>query len=60
MTTMDAGDTVRVAVDVGGTFTDVFVLDSSGETRVAKTPSTLDPMEGVLRAWPRPASTGPT
>jgi len=49
MTNVDGTDTVRVAVDVGGTFTDVFVLDSTGETRVAKTPSTLDPMDGVLR-----------
>ena len=39
---------VRVAVDVGGTFTDVFVLGADGRTRVAKTPSTADPLEGVL------------
>jgi N-methylhydantoinase A len=39
----------RVAVDVGGTFTDICVLDEdSGEVRVAKVPSTSDPMEGVL------------
>jgi N-methylhydantoinase A len=38
-----------VAVDVGGTFTDVCVLDDdSGEIRVAKVPSTSDPLEGVL------------
>jgi N-methylhydantoinase A len=40
---------VRAAVDVGGTFTDVFVLDRDGRTHVAKTPSTADPMDGVLR-----------
>ena len=41
---------LRVAVDVGGTFTDVFVLDEdSGDVRVAKVPSTPhDPMEGVM------------
>lgn len=39
----------RVAVDVGGTFTDVFVLDADGRTHVAKTPSTPDPMDGVLK-----------
>lgn len=41
---------LRVAVDVGGTFTDVFVLDEdSAEVRVAKVPSTpRDPMEGVM------------
>ena len=38
-----------VAVDVGGTFTDVCVLDDdSGDIRVAKVPSTSDPLEGVL------------
>ncbi len=43
-------DALRVAVDVGGTFTDVFVFEESGaSTRVAKVPSTPhDPMEAVL------------
>ena len=40
---------LRVAADVGGTFTDIYVLDEdSGDVRVAKVPSTTDPMEGVL------------
>jgi N-methylhydantoinase A len=41
---------LRVAVDVGGTFTDVFVLDEdSSHVHVAKVPSTpSDPMEGVM------------
>jgi N-methylhydantoinase A len=41
---------LRVAVDVGGTFTDVFVLDEdTAEVRVAKVPSTpRDPMQGVM------------
>ena len=40
---------LRVAADVGGTFTDIYVLDEdSGDVRVAKVPSTVDPMEGVL------------
>lgn len=40
---------LRVAVDVGGTFTDVFVLDEErGTVRVAKTPSTADPIDGVM------------
>ena len=39
----------RVAVDVGGTFTDVFVINDGGEdARIAKVPSTADPIEGVL------------
>src|SRR3989475_9813943 len=41
--------TLRVAVDVGGTFTDICVLDEAeGAVRVAKVPSTADPIEGVL------------
>ena len=41
---------VRVAVDVGGTFTDVFVLDEqSADIRVAKVQSTpSDPMEAIM------------
>ena len=40
----------RVAVDVGGTFTDVFVLDEETRRRnVAKVPSTPhDPMEAIM------------
>jgi N-methylhydantoinase A len=38
-----------VAVDVGGTFTDICVLDhESGGIEVAKVPSTSDPIEGVI------------
>jgi N-methylhydantoinase A len=41
--------TKRVAVDVGGTFTDVCVFDSeSGRVTVAKIASTPDPIDGVL------------
>lgn len=40
---------VRVACDVGGTFTDVCVLnEKSGEINVAKTPTTPDPIDGIL------------
>ena len=43
---------LRVAVDTGGTFTDVFVLDDeTGESRVGKVPSTPDdPGRAVLQA----------
>jgi N-methylhydantoinase A len=38
-----------IAVDVGGTFTDVCLLDpESGRLEVAKVPSTADPIDGVL------------
>ncbi|MQA74023.1 MAG: hydantoinase/oxoprolinase family protein [Solirubrobacterales bacterium] len=38
-----------VAVDVGGTFTDICVLRrETGELRVAKVPSTPNPIEGVV------------
>jgi N-methylhydantoinase A len=50
MTSEMATGSVRVSVDVGGTFTDVFVLDEAGTTHVAKVPSSpADPMDGVLR-----------
>ncbi len=40
---------LRVAVDIGGTFTDICVLDEgSGAIRVAKTASTPDPIDGFL------------
>ncbi len=38
-----------IAVDVGGTFTDVCLLDpESGRLEVAKVPSTADPIDGVM------------
>jgi N-methylhydantoinase A len=40
---------LRVAIDIGGTFTDVCVLDeTTGVLRVAKTPSTPDPIDGFM------------
>jgi N-methylhydantoinase A len=41
----------RIAVDIGGTFTDVCILDeSSGEISIAKTPSTpADPIIGAMK-----------
>ena len=41
----------RIGVDVGGTFTDLIVIDADGSLYVAKVPSTpSDPSEGVLAA----------
>jgi N-methylhydantoinase A len=40
---------LRVAVDVGGTFTDICILDEDGgEIQVGKVPSTADPIEAVV------------
>ncbi|HIM46668.1 MAG TPA: hypothetical protein EYM34_10450, partial [Alphaproteobacteria bacterium] len=41
---------LRVAVDIGGTFTDICVMDeATGQVRVAKTSSTPDdPLEGAM------------
>ncbi len=39
-----------VGTDVGGTFTDMWVADESGATRVFKTPTTKDVQTGVLDA----------
>ena len=41
----------RIGVDVGGTFTDLVLIDGEGTLRVAKVPSTpSDPSLGVLAA----------
>ena len=49
-TQVNEGPAVRVACDVGGTFTDVCILnEASGKIHVAKTPTTPDPIDGVLR-----------
>ncbi|WP_192847505.1 hydantoinase/oxoprolinase N-terminal domain-containing protein, partial [Aureimonas sp. AU40] len=40
---------LRVAVDVGGTFTDICIMDEdTGLIRIEKTSSTKDPIEGIL------------
>ena len=44
----------RIGVDVGGTFTDLVLTDSAGETRVIKAPSVPSaPSRGVLSALDR-------
>ena len=41
----------RIGVDVGGTFTDLAIIDADGSLHIAKVPSTpSDPSEGVLTA----------
>ncbi len=41
--------TLRVAVDVGGTFTDICIMDeASGLIRIEKTGSTPDPIDGIM------------
>ena len=40
----------RVGTDVGGTFTDLWVMDKSGRQAVLKTSSTTDIISGVVRA----------
>jgi N-methylhydantoinase A len=40
---------LRVAVDIGGTFTDLCILDeTTGTLRIAKTATTPDPIDGLL------------
>jgi N-methylhydantoinase A len=40
---------LRVAVDIGGTFTDICIFDQdSGRIRIEKTASTPDPIDGVM------------
>ena len=43
-------NSIRVAVDVGGTFTDICIFDDrSGKMRVEKLPSSADPIDAVLK-----------
>ncbi len=45
---------VRVAVDIGGTFTDVCVLhEKTGRIEVAKVPSTADPIDAAIEGCDR-------
>jgi N-methylhydantoinase A len=45
------GQTIRIGADVGGTFTDVIMLDDAGSVRTLKVPSTPPDFEqAVLRA----------
>jgi N-methylhydantoinase A len=45
---------LRVAVDIGGTFTDICVLDErSGALDIAKVPSTRDPIDAALAGLER-------
>ncbi|MEL6766238.1 MAG: hydantoinase/oxoprolinase family protein [Pseudomonadota bacterium] len=46
---MDTGAEIRMAVDIGGTFTDVAAVDAEGRVvATAKTPTTAEPAEGAL------------
>lgn len=48
---------LRIGVDVGGTFTDLVLIDSAGSSRVTKVPSIpTDPSRGVMIALERLAS----
>lgn len=41
---------LRVAVDIGGTFTDICILDQDkGAIRIAKTSSTPNPIDGAMK-----------
>lgn len=51
-------DTYRIAIDIGGTFTDLQILnEATGESRAHKTPTTPDdPSEGLLKGVTEAAS----
>ena len=57
MTMATTQQSLVVGVDVGGTFTDLFVLDDTGEARVIKVPSTRGE-EARLHEWHRPRGEG--
>ena len=49
MTHPDQGGFFLAGIDVGGTFTDLVLIDESGQVRIEKVPSTpADIVEGVL------------
>jgi N-methylhydantoinase A len=42
-------EALRVAVDVGGTFTDICIMDeTTGRIRIEKTASSADPIDGIM------------
>ena len=45
----------RIAVDVGGTFTDLMAVDNKGSIVISKTPTTKDILSGVVDALSRAA-----
>ncbi|MGN5237227.1 hydantoinase/oxoprolinase family protein [Rhodococcus sp. SJ-3] len=46
----------RVGIDIGGTFTDLFVVEGDGEGRIYKSPTTPhDPSEGLLNGLTKAA-----
>lgn len=46
----------RLSIDIGGTFTDLYLRDSNGRTRSVKTPSTHEDLtEGVMNALDKAA-----
>lgn len=46
----------RVGIDIGGTFTDLFVLDNDGRGRIYKSPTTPhDPSQGLLNGLEKAA-----
>lgn len=46
----------RVGIDIGGTFTDLFVLDTDGRGRIYKSPTTPhDPSQGLLNGLEKAA-----
>ena len=57
----NGGSRVRVACDVGGTFTDICVLnEATGRLHVAKVPRRQIPSMGSFRASPAPGLTSGT
>src|SRR6266567_9089059 len=47
---------LRIGVDVGGTFTDVGIIDGSGHVHAVKSPTNnADPAKGILEALERAA-----
>ncbi|MFE6972658.1 hydantoinase/oxoprolinase family protein [Streptomyces sp. NPDC057682] len=56
MTNVSSSASRRIGIDIGGTFTDLFVVEGNGESRIYKSPTTPhDPSVGLLNGLTKAA-----
>lgn len=56
MTQVTSNEARRIGIDIGGTFTDLFVIEADGRSRIFKSPTTPhDPSEGLINGLNRAA-----
>src|SRR5699024_10834425 len=58
MSTVKTEQSRRIGIDIGGTFTDLFVVEADGKGQIYKSPTTpWDPSEGLLSGLQKAADT---